>query len=311
MIPYCVFALQRRSYREGEQSFGFFFCSSRPDRSLRKGGERGGGQTLEDSGGRRQRQIRLLPPIAPSPASPVKKKVPSLFSQKEGKENLHRRQKQRGTGAKKSSIPLLPPPFNTTRRDDDVTHVRRPCAPSALDLDNDNIQVQALRTHSRAKVSPTSSSYSLLFRLLPIQTFHHPREEGRRMPFSPPVKRGPKRLLRRRRKKKTATWGIRMDGPISLMLSPARAAVYAPSFQLLSPPFLACSLEPEFPFPPFPPTQSPVGRGGRRKKGGERGENRNRRGRVLVTSQMSTSEKKVEEEERKRGGISSDKFKGF
>ncbi len=82
VIPYCVFALQRRSYREGEQSFGFFFCSSRPDRSLRKGGERGGGQTLEDSGGRRQRQIRLLPPIAPSPASPVKKGSLPFFAKR-------------------------------------------------------------------------------------------------------------------------------------------------------------------------------------------------------------------------------------
>ncbi len=56
------------------------------------------------------------------------------------------------------------------------------------------------------------------------------------MPFQPPpVKRGPKRLPWRR--KKAATWGIRMDGPISLMLSPAGGGIYAPSFQLLPPLF--------------------------------------------------------------------------
>ncbi len=245
----------------------FFFAAAGPIGLCARAEERGGGK-LWKTGRTTAKANSITPAHRTLPGVPSKKKVPFLFSQKEGKENLHRRQKQRGTGAKKvqSLFFLL---LSTLRGATTMLHT---CAPSALDLDNDNNQVQALRTHSSAKVSPTSSS-SLLFRLLPIQTFHHPREEGRRMPFSPPppVKRGPNRLPRRRRKKKAATWGIRMDGPISLMLSPAGGGIYAPSFQLLPPLFSPAPWNRSSPSPLSLQRKVPWGGAGGKKKAAKGG----------------------------------------
>ncbi len=83
MIPYCVFALQRRSYRRGNKVSGFF-CRSMLDRSFRKGGEKGGGQTLEDreDGGKGKFDYS-------HPSSPPKKNrcrpFPPFFRKKRGR----------------------------------------------------------------------------------------------------------------------------------------------------------------------------------------------------------------------------------
>ena len=267
MIPYCVFALQRRSYREGEQSFGFFFLQQQARSVFAQGRRKGGGANFGRQGGRRQRQIRLLPPIAPSPASPVKKRFPSFFRKKRGRRIFI---------VAKSREGRVPKKFNPSSSSSFQHYAaRRRCytrAPLPLLILTTTTSKFKRSTHSRAKVSPTSSS-SLLFRLLPIQTFHHPREEGRRMPFSPPppVKRGPNRLPRRRRKKKAATWGIRMDGPISLMLSPAGGGIYAPSFQLLPPLFSPAPWNRSSPSPLSLQRKVPWGGAGGKKKAAKGG----------------------------------------
>ncbi len=181
MIPYCVFALQRRSYRRGNKVSGFF-CSSRPDRSLRKGGGKGGANFGRQGGRTTAKANSITPAHRALPGVPSKKRFPPFFRKKRGRRIFIVAKSREGRVPKKvqSLFFFL---LSTLRGATTMLHT---CGPSALDLDNDNNQVQALRTHSSAKVSPTSSSSSLLFRLLPIQTFHHPREEGRRMPFQPP-----------------------------------------------------------------------------------------------------------------------------